>query len=342
MGIIRWIIQWILEHGDFVGSVIAGALIVIFKAMYQYWNDPATKKVDFKQFIRSFSTPTSFRSSLLIFILGVSVSFAAITIVYPDPIPEPEINITYTSDTANITENITGTAEYIPTGDEIWIFVHPHTVNKYYPQRSSAVIQNGEWSLSAGIGSESDASKKFDIIAVLADTKAQKELNTYFETCEETGEWPGMDKVPDSAKEYDRVTVIREPVTKNLDPEIQITYPVNGAKVGIKEFIKGTQKNIPDDKALWVVIFPYESYNYHPVKEVNIQDDGSDFTVPITIGTEENSGEMFDIIAVLTDKDAQEVFTNYLETAAEQQNWPGISSLPEGAEEMYKVTVTRK
>lgn len=253
---------------------------------------------------------------------------------------QTEINITYPLDGASvgITESVKGTQKNIPAGDEIWIFVHPHTENKYYPQRSSAAIQNGEWSLSVCIGSESDAGKKFDIIAVLADTKAQEEINAYFETCEKTGEWPGMDNIPNSAKEYDNITVTRN----STDPEIQITYPSDGAEVGITESVKGTQKNIPDDKALWIVVFPYISNNYHPAREVHVHGGVSDFAVPVIIGTDENSGEKFDIIAVLADKEAQEVFVNYLETAAEQQNWPGISNLSEGAEEMYRVTVTRK
>jgi hypothetical protein len=53
----------------------------------------------------------------------------------------PKITFNYTSDTAHIEENMNGTAKNIPEGDEIWIFVHPDGVNKYYPQSSSAVIQ---------------------------------------------------------------------------------------------------------------------------------------------------------------------------------------------------------
>jgi hypothetical protein len=250
--------------------------------------------------------------------------------------PLPKITFNYTTDTAHIEENMNGTAKNIPEGDEIWIFVHPHTVNKYYPQRSSAVIQNGEWSLSVGIGSENDAGTEFDIIAVLADAKAQEEINAYFETCEKTGEWPGMDKIPDNAKEYDRITVTRLPIT----PEIKITSPLDGAQVDITESVKGTQKNIAEDKTLWIVVFPHESNNYHPVEEVPIHGDTSDFSVTVTLGRQESVGEKFDIIAMLADETAQEKFTNYLKTAADN-NWQGID-LPDGTEEYSRITVTRK
>lgn len=77
------------------------------------------------------------------------------------------------------------------------------------------------------------------------------------------------------------------------------------------------------------------------MKEARIQDDISDFTVPVTIGAEESVGEEFKIIAVLANESAQEEFKNYLETAA-VNHWPGMSNLPEGAEEYCIVKVTRK
>ncbi len=251
-------------------------------------------------------------------------------------IETPEITIDSTSNTVDIKEDMSGIAKNIPEGDEIWIFVHPHTVNKYYPERSSAVIQNGEWSLSVGIGSENDAGKEFDIIVVLADTNAQEEINTYFAECEKTGEWPGMDNIPDSAKEYDRIAVTRLSVT----PEIKIIYPSNGAQVDITESVNGEYKNIPEDKALWIVVFPHKSNNYHPVQEVPTDGDTSDFSVTVTLGRQESVGEKFDIIAMLADETAQEKFTNYLKTAADN-NWQGID-LPDGTEEYSRITVTRK
>ena len=277
----------------------------------------------------------------LIFTVVVVLIFAGMVPLvynYSNVSPTPDIRITYplSAATVNVQENVAGTAKNIPEGDEIWILVHPHNVNKYYPQRSSAVIQNGEWSLAVGIGSESDAGKEFDIIAVLADSKTQEEINKYFDDCEETGKWPGMDKVPDNAKEYDRITVKRLPVT----PEIQITDPVDGAKVSVTESVKGKQKNVPSDKAIWIIVFPYVSNNYHPIKAVPVHNDISDFTVPVTMGTEKNSGDKFDIIAVLADEESQKLFTDYLETAADR-SWPGMD-LPDGAIEYDRVTVTRK
>ena len=51
---------------------------------------------------------------------------------------------------------------------------------------------------------------KFDIIAVLADQKAQDEVTTYYETCEKNKDWStGMYRIPTSAKEYDNITVTR-------------------------------------------------------------------------------------------------------------------------------------
>lgn len=119
-----------------------------------------------------------------------------------------KITITSPLNTAQIRERIEGIARNIPEGQELWIVIYPHIACSYYPI-GKAHIQDEKWSLPAQFGESKDVGTDFDVIAVLADSKAQEEINAYFETCEMTMEWPGMDKIPDSAEEYDRVTVTR-------------------------------------------------------------------------------------------------------------------------------------
>lgn len=249
-----------------------------------------------------------------------------------------EVKITSPLDGALVgaTEPVKGTVRGIPERNEIWIFVHPHTVNKYYPQRSSAVIQNGEWSLPSpvGIGSDNDDGKKFDIIAVLADKEAQEEINTYFKTCEESGQWPGMDEIPVSAKEYNRITVTR----KSIDPEIQITYPLNTAK--IQENIQGTARNIPEGQTAWLLIYPHTAYKYYPINKLDIRDEK--WSCPAQFGETKDVGTQFDIVVMLADQEAHEELANYLETCIETKTWPGIMTLPAGVKEYARVTVTRE
>ncbi|MDP4117241.1 MAG: hypothetical protein Q8903_13980 [Bacteroidota bacterium] len=251
-------------------------------------------------------------------------------------VKNPEITFNYTFNKAHIEENMNGTAKNIPEGDEIWIFVHPDGLNKYYPQRSSAVIQSGKWSLSVVIGSENDDDKKFDIIAVLADTKAQEEINSYFAECEKTGVWPGMDKIPDSAKEYNRITVTRLPIP----PEINITYPLNASKVKIRENIQGTARNIPEGQTAWLIIYPHTAYKYYPQNKLDIRDEK--WSYPAQFGGEEHVGDKFDIIVLLADQKAHAELANYLETCIKTNTWPGTMTLPVGVKEYARVTVTRE
>lgn len=125
-------------------------------------------------------------------------------------IKSPEIIINYTSDTAQIVENITGTAKNIPERHELWILVYAYPAHKYYPQNGTMDIQNGNWSIPAYIGVKDNVGVKFDIIAVLADENARAEFTSYIINGKINNKWPGIDKIPDGAKVYDKITVIRE------------------------------------------------------------------------------------------------------------------------------------
>jgi hypothetical protein len=163
--------------------------------------------------------------SKYLFFVGVVILFVGIylTIFVPEstvktPIPTskpigtqlPEIKINYTSDTAHIAENIIGTAKNIPDGYELWILVYPYAAKKYYPQHEEVSIQNGVWSIPVGIGTEDNVGEKFDIIAVLANRDARIEFTSYMVNGEKNNDWPGMNKIPDGAEVYDRITVVRE------------------------------------------------------------------------------------------------------------------------------------
>lgn len=246
---------------------------------------------------------------------------------------QPEIKITYTKNTVDITENITGSAKNITNGSEVWIVIHPHTVNKYYPQNKVG-IQNETWSLPVNIGSENDTGTEFDIIAVLADEKAQGEFNNYFKTCKETEKWPGMDKIPDNAKECDNVTVIRN---STVNPEIRIAY--NSTTARMEEYITGTAKNVTNGSEVWIVVHPHTVNKFYPQNKVEIQNEI--WGLLVGIGSENDTGTRFDVIAVLADKEAQDEFNNYFTKCEIDKEWPGMNSIPDSAIESHKITVMR-
>ena len=126
---------------------------------------------------------------------------------------KPKIEITYPYDGANVEtrEMVRGTSQKIPEGQAIWIMVYPHVVGRYYPQDNPTDVQaNGDWTSLIYIGIKEDVNRKFDIIAVLADKRAQDAFNAYFKKAKDTKTWPGLERLPEGATIYDRITVTRE------------------------------------------------------------------------------------------------------------------------------------
>ncbi len=127
--------------------------------------------------------------------------------------PTTKLEITYPYDAANveISETVRGTSEKIPEGHAIWIMVYPHVAGRYYPQNDPADVQaNGDWTSLTNIGIKEDVNRKFDIIAVLADRRAQDAFNAYLTESEYKKTWPGLERLPEGATIYDRITVTRE------------------------------------------------------------------------------------------------------------------------------------
>ena len=124
--------------------------------------------------------------------------------------PTTEVEITYPYDGAivEIREMVRGTSQKIAEGQAIWIVVYVD--GRYYPQDDPADVQvDGDWSSLAFIGIEEDVGRKFDIIAVLANKDAQDAFNAYLVQAKVKKTWPGLEKLPNGAEIYDRITVTR-------------------------------------------------------------------------------------------------------------------------------------
>jgi hypothetical protein len=248
---------------------------------------------------------------------------------------KPEIKINYNSNTAKTVEDMEGIAENIPEGYELWIIVNPDTTNTYYPQSQPVKVQNEKWSVPVIIDTKDNAGGTFNIIAVLADQKARAEFTSYNEKCKRDSNSPGMDKIPDGATSYDEITVVVNNPTK-----INITYPLNGAEVNIKETVDGTAENIPEGYKFWILVYPQAANKFYPQnKNVNIIN--GHWSSSIGLGTKDNSGEKFNIIAVLANEEAHKELTNYTDIGIKDNYWPGMDSIPQGAWVCDEVTVTR-
>lgn len=124
--------------------------------------------------------------------------------------------------------------------------------------------------------------------------------------------------------------------------EVKITEPLAGASVGMLEMVKGTSRNIPSGQTIWVVIYSQDVGRYYPQNEpADIRANGG-WDSRCSFGVEQDSGKKFDIIAVLTNKEAQDTFNSYLTQAREQKSWPGLERLPDSAVRYDRITVIRK
>jgi len=91
------------------------------------------------------------------------------------------------------------------------VVVYVPAVGRYFPQDNPADVQaDGEWSSKATIGIASNAGLQFDIRAVIADKDAQDSFQKYLAQAKAAGSWSGLDRLPQGAVIYDRITVTRK------------------------------------------------------------------------------------------------------------------------------------
>jgi hypothetical protein len=128
------------------------------------------------------------------------------------PASGPEVRITYPIDGTRVTqkEMVKGTSRGVPSTDVIWVLVFVHEVGRYYPQNAVADVQaDGCWSSITYFGQAGDASLKFDVLAVLADQDGQDRFGAYLSRARDRTDYPGLARLPDGVKIYDRITVTR-------------------------------------------------------------------------------------------------------------------------------------
>ena len=148
---------------------------------------------------------------IIVIIVAVTLIIPAILYYSPNTSAEVDIRIIHPSDSAmvNLIETIFGTANNIPEGKYPWILINPANSSKYYPQKPINIRDDGRWSLPVQFGGEEHLGQKFDIIAILADQEANKEITNYINEGNRTDSWPGIDKIPAGAIVVDKITVTR-------------------------------------------------------------------------------------------------------------------------------------
>ena len=122
----------------------------------------------------------------------------------------PEIRFTYPNDGDKFPlatgHTVEGTASNVPDDLSFWIVTFAPD-NNWYPN-TPVVIFKDTWSAKLWIGKGEDVDEKFYIHAILADGKADTELQDYIDKSRREGTWTGLHSLPKGAKIYDKVEVI--------------------------------------------------------------------------------------------------------------------------------------
>lgn len=131
--------------------------------------------------------------------------------------------------------------------------------------------------------------------------------------------------------------------SNNHTTKVKIDSPLADSKVLYVERIRGVSKLLPSDKKIWIVVFPLAANKYYPQdRYADIQPDGQWSSVAYIGIKDKNLDEHFDIVAVLVNPEAQQVFEKYSRDSKANQEWLGIDNLPEGSQVYDRISVVRK
>lgn len=105
-------------------------------------------------------------------------------------------------------ETVSGTVTNPELGKAVWVVVKSQSDGRYYPHKAAADMSSAnEWKSSdTNIGAASDKGRKYDVIAVLADSTAQGMLRAYADDPASAG----LDNLPPGIRQMDMVTVTRK------------------------------------------------------------------------------------------------------------------------------------
>lgn len=126
-------------------------------------------------------------------------------------------------------------------------------------------------------------------------------------------------------------------------PELSIVSPRNDATVAQQQIeVRGTWTNVTEADAPRLIVHVPEIGYFYPDAETLDLDAGGEWTARIGVGSVDDSGKRFDIIATTGNAEAQRTIEEYLDRGQEAGIWPGLPELPEGVIRHATATVVRQ
>jgi len=255
------------------------------------------------------------------------------------PPPQPSITITTPANNAlvNMYEWVSGTSQNTPAGRYLWIIVRVD--ERYFAHEVLTINANGRWEQDVQIGQENEGGKRFDVIAVLADSSAHVTLKDWRDK-QNTAQQYDLTNLPTGTTQYDTISVTRRNATVNppSQPSVTIITPANNAPVNMYEWVSGTSQNIPAGRYLWIIVQVDGKYFAHEVLTINANGRWEQDT---QIGQKDEGGKRFDVIAVLADSSAHTLLKDWRDKQNTTQQYD-LTILPAGITQYDTISVVRR
>ena len=125
-------------------------------------------------------------------------------------------------------------------------------------------------------------------------------------------------------------------------PSVTIASPQDGSRAGIVVPVEGRSAHIGSDRSIWLFVQPHLAPKFHPQPGPVPRRLTGEWSGRVQLGDpshEPAEGEKFDVLAVLTTRQASAVIERYLARSARSGSYPGLDVLPAGAEIGGEITV---
>jgi hypothetical protein len=123
-------------------------------------------------------------------------------------------------------------------------------------------------------------------------------------------------------------------------PEVAFTYPLEAGEVGTPERVRFESSHVSQSALLWLAVYSHDVDRFYPQAFAPERDD-DDWTLTTHIGVEGDVGKIFDLVVFRVSSRAMPDLTDYIETGRVTGSWDGLRSLPDGFDELDRITVKR-